>query len=424
MALATDRNTGARELPTLSIALEQIKEAVLERWEALVRSHVRGASELLRPVLINTLPSFYSNIMQALTPAYPRDEATSHTNAAVAHGGERARMTNYGAEQLIHEYQLFRQALGEVIDAQGLALAPADWAIIDRSINTAIREAVRELTSIHEELRHRMAAALSHDMRTPLAVIANGAHLIGAADDLAQAKRLGKKIALNATRLEAMVSDVLDALTTHGGARLPLRLSRFFMHELIELVQREFADRYPAPLEVKACRVEGYWCRETMRRALENLVDNAIKYGDGGPIRIELTEAYGNILLTVHNTGNPLNAEQCDRIFDYLRREQQVSAQGWGIGLPFVKQAAESHGGSVVVDSSAQTGTTFAIDVPVDCRPFVAAGSGAAADDKEAPGTGTERREAPGTGTEQREAPGTGAATPPVLAAGLQGLLE
>ncbi|WP_208640173.1 sensor histidine kinase [Massilia violaceinigra] len=344
----------------------------MDRWETLVRSHVDGARELRRPILINTLPSFYSNLIQALTPAYPRDDATSHTTAAAAHGGERARMTNFGAEQVIHEYQLFREALGEVSSAHRLALSPADWTVIERSINTAIREAVREFTSIHEDLRHKMAAALSHDMRTPLAVIANGAQLIGVADDLAQAKRLGEKIAANATRLETMVGEVLDALTTHCGERLPLHLSRFDMRELILLVQREFADRYPAALEVAAINVEGWWCRDTMRRALENLVANAIKYGDGGPIRIELSESHGNILLTVHNIGNPLSEEQRGRIFDYLRRERQVQAQaGWGIGLPFVKRAAESHGGSVAVDSSAQTGTTFLIDVPVDCRPYV-----------------------------------------------------
>ncbi|MDQ1829234.1 sensor histidine kinase [Massilia scottii] len=372
MALATDRNTGARALSAVSMALEGIRAEVLDRWETLVRGHVRGAREVRRPILINTLPSFYSSLTQVLTPACPRDDATSHTTAAAAHGGERARMTNFGAEQVIHEYQLFREALGELSGAHGLALSPADWTIIDRSIDTAIREAVRAFTSIHEDLRHKMAAALSHDMRTPLAVIANGAQLIGVADDLAQAKRLGEKIAANASRLETMVGEVLDALTTPCGERLPLHLSRFDMRELILLVQREFADRYPAPLEVAAMSLEGWWCRDTMRRALENLVANAIKYGDGGPIRIELSASHGNILLTVHNTGNPLSEEQRGRIFDYLRRERQVQAQaGWGIGLPFVQRAAESHGGSVAVDSSAQTGTTFLIDVPVDCRPYV-----------------------------------------------------
>ncbi|NHZ33467.1 sensor histidine kinase [Massilia rubra] len=381
MTLATDQNSGARPLSGVAVALEGIRELVLDHWAMLVRRNIRGARALLTPILINTLPSFYANLVQALTPGYPRDDATSHSSAATAHGGERARMTDYGAEQLIHEYQLFQEALRDVSAAQGVAISGAEWIIIERSVYAAIREAVRAFTAIHEELRHKVAAALSHDMRTPLAVIANGAQLIEVAGDLAQARRLGQKIGANALRLDSMVDEVLDALTAPNGARLPLRLSRFDMRELIEQVRREFADRYPSALEVAAPRVTGWWCRETLRRALENLVSNAIKYGDGGAIRIELTEAHGNIVLTVHNTGNPLDEEQRGRIFDYLRRERQVQAPGWGIGLPFVKQAAESHGGSVSVDSSAATGTTFLIDVPVDCRPYVDAGSRAAPQD-------------------------------------------
>jgi signal transduction histidine kinase len=389
MTLATDQDSGARPLSGVAKALEGIRELVLERWAILVRCNIRSARSLRTPILINTLPSFYANLLEALIPGYARDDASDHTTAATAHGGERARMTGYGAEQLIHEYQLFQEALREVSAAQGVAIGADEWLVIERSVNASIREAVRAFTAIHEELRHKVAAALSHDMRTPLAVIANGAQLIEVADDLAQARRLGEKIAASAVRLDSMVGEVLDALTTHDGARLPLRLSRFDMRELITQVQREFADRYPAALEVAAPKVCGWWCRETLRRALENLVSNAIKYGDGGPIRIELTEAYGNIVITVHNTGNPLDQDQRQRIFDYLRRERQVQVQGWGIGLPFVKQAAENHGGSVAVDSSAATGTTFLIDLPVDCRPYVDAGGHAAAQDAPAlPATG------------------------------------
>ena len=67
----------------------------------------------------------------------------------------------------------------------------------------------------------------------------------------------------------------------------------------------------------------------------------------------------------------PIAPEQAERIFDYLRRENNCPAPGWGIGLPFVQSVAESHGGSIAVDSAPETGTSFIFDVPVDCRPFV-----------------------------------------------------
>ena len=76
-------------------------------------------------------------------------------------------------------------------------------------------------------------------------------------------------------------------------------------------------------------------------------------------------------MLSVHNSGSTIPSASRDRIFEYLRREDSGKASGWGIGLPFVRSVAQSHGGSVVVDSSPETGTTFTIDIPLDSRPFV-----------------------------------------------------
>lgn len=111
-----------------------------------------------------------------------------------------------------------------------------------------------------------------------------------------------------------------------------------------------------------------------MRRALENLINNAVKYGDNGVVKIMAVESRGRLMLSVPNGGIPIPQERHDRIFEYLNREgQPASRLARGIGLQFVKTVAESHGGSVCVDSSSATGTTFVIDVPVDCRPYVTA---------------------------------------------------
>jgi signal transduction histidine kinase len=112
-----------------------------------------------------------------------------------------------------------------------------------------------------------------------------------------------------------------------------------------------------------------------LHRALENLISNAFKYGDGGLVTVRAQAAQGRLMLSVHNTGNPIAADRLDRIFEYLWREvdgkTNKATQGWGIGLPFARSVAEGHGGSIAVDSGPDTGTTFLIDVPIDCRPFV-----------------------------------------------------
>ncbi len=376
MSLATDQNTGGWSLSPKALQFVSLRDAVMDHWEREVRARIDGARELLRPVLTNTLPAFYDNIAEALSPAHPRENGASDNNASTAHGSERARLTQFGPDQIVHEYHLFREAIAEV--AQGrLDLNAADWKIIDRSINQATREAVRAFAAIQDELRRKLAAALSHDMRTPLSVITNGAQLVGIAPDMATARRAASKIETNAFRLGTMMGELLDALTHQGGEKIPLHITKFDILDLIDEMREQYCQTQVGlgGIEFAAVghSVFGYWCRGSLRRALENLINNAIKYGDDQGIRVTARQAHGRLMLSVHNEGNPIPENRHNRIFDYLSREggEADARPGWGIGLQFVKTVAESHGGSVAVDSAPETGTTFLIDVPVDSRPFV-----------------------------------------------------
>lgn len=373
MTLATDQNPDGRGLSPIALQFASMRDAVMDHWEREVRDRVQGARALLRPILTNTLPAFFDNIAEALSPDHPRENAASGNNAPAVHGGERARMTPFGPDQVIHEYQIFREAIAAVTKGR-VALGEAEWAVIDESINVATREAIRAFTQSHEELRHKVAAALSHDMRTPLSIIVNGAQLISIAPDLGMARNAACKIESNAGRIEKMMAELMDALTFQGGAKLPLNLTRFDIRELVDEVREQYAQSRDSDVafETSAESVVGYWCRGSIRRALENLINNAIKYGNRGAVNIMARQTRGRLMLSVHNEGNSIPKDQHDRIFEYLLRGSgPLAAIGWGIGLPFVKIVAEDHGGSIAVDSSPELGTTFLIDVPIDCRPFV-----------------------------------------------------
>jgi signal transduction histidine kinase len=371
MTLATDQNAAGDGLSAKSLQFAALRDGVMARWERETRDRVEGADALLSPSLTNSLPAFYDNIVEALSPGHPRRNATSNNNSAAVHGSERARMTPFGPEQVLHEYQILRECIA--IEAAGsVDLTAVDWAVIDRSINTAAREAVREFSAIQEDLRRKLAAALSHDMRTPLAVVANGAQLIQIARDMDLARRTAARIESSALRLGEMMGELLEALTQYGGEALPLDLGEFDMADLVREVCAGYASSTGATVESAAGSHVGHWCRSALRRALENLVNNAVAYGDGGKVSVMAQADRGRLLLSVRNTGNPIGKERYARLFEQAGRDGRTHAKGgWGIGLPFVKRVAESHGGSVVVDSSRDTGTTFLIDVPVDCRPFV-----------------------------------------------------
>lgn len=368
----TDQQPATSELSDASRSMLAIEGAVFDYWEAQVRQRIHAARDLAGPILTNTLPAFYGNIVEAVTSAYPRADGTSNTDAASAHGGERARMTVFRADQVVHEYQIFREAIAVVAQRHGVTFSTEEWRVVEVSIESALREAVREFALIHDGLRERLAASLSHDMRNPLALIMAATQLIAASPTLDIAQRPAQKIAAAARRLEQMLVELVDALTFERGMDLPLAISEFDIRELLQAIAQEFRLTSTSDIQLEVSRIMGFWCKNSMRRAIENLLTNALKYGDGGSVTIKADANRGRLMLSVHNAGNPIAQSQRERIFDYLRRENTATGvSGWGIGLPFVRNVAESHGGSVAVDSSSDTGTTFLIDIPIDCRQYV-----------------------------------------------------
>lgn len=371
MAFATDQNLDGSGLSSFSLRLLALREQVLAHWERRTRGNVDLARGLPHPILINTLPAFYDNLAEALTPEYPRAGAGDNANIAEVHGDERARMTGYGPEQVIHEYQLFRDAFIDVLAANAVELDQAQWAVFQASIDRAMREAVRHLTQVHQSLRHRTAAALSHDMRGPLSVIINGANVLALRADADQANRLtAARILENGQRLNGMVEELLEALSFDPQHAVPLAIEHTDLWRIADAVCRAINAGGAARCTLTGEQVTGYWCPNALRRALENLTGNAIKYGDGGLINIHLAQAHERVMLSVHNDGATIPSANRDRIFEYLRRDDSAKTSGWGIGLPFVRSVAQSHGGSVLVDSAPETGTTFTIDMPLDSRPY------------------------------------------------------
>jgi signal transduction histidine kinase len=174
--------------------------------------------------------------------------------------------------------------------------------------------------------------------------------------------------------MDAMIQDLLDSAKFHAGERLQLRLEEFDMQVLAEEVCRQFMTLHGPRFQLVGQSVLGWWDREAIKRAMENLIGNALKYGASEtPVRINIESIQGRVMLTVHNEGEPIPPEEIENIFQVFKRATTAKGGnkgGWGIGLPYVRSVAESHGGSLAVDSAAPRGTTFMIDIQVDARPY------------------------------------------------------
>lgn len=361
-------------LSSASIAMQALRPQVIDAWCQAVRANLCKAGELPAPVLMNTLPAFYDRLARLLTPEYFQACGVEVGVIAQEHGGERARLTGYDATTLIREYQLFRQVLFGQLHQAGMVLTHDQRTAIDTSIDSAIRESVTAFALIQSALREQFIAALTHDLRTPLSSIGVAAQVIEMKSESEDIRKLAGRIVENARRIDGMTRDLLDSMVFEGGERLPLHLSQFDMAELAYEVAQQAMESPQVKVQVTFESVPGWWCRESLKRALENLLGNAIKYGRvGQPIRLHVGRNEYRVQVSVHNEGDPIPPGEVEAIFQVYRRARdgkQVK-DGWGVGLPYARRVAESHGGSIMVTSTVDDGTTFLLDIPLDARPFV-----------------------------------------------------
>jgi signal transduction histidine kinase len=366
-------DAGSEDVPMseLTCAFLDLRDLVLSQWMQRVTAEIPSAATVGEPLLIDTLPVLYENIAQALTAGAPRPFATSGTNLGTAHGRERANMTDYGASELIHELQIFRDVLFSIAASKNLPLSKHDGEVIGHSIEEATRESIKGFDEVNKELSEAFIAGLSHDLRNPLNVASVSAQLIlqKSTDDKITA--LAQRICAKIAETDAMIQTLLDAAVLKAKARMKLHIVPL---DIMPLIEEVCADMFLGEqvVRVKGEPISGYWCKMSMQRALQNLLSNAQKYGDSSkPITVQTSRVDDRMIVSVHNEGPTIPTNELPQLFGSFFRIEDVNVKGWGLGLPFVQNVVESHGGSVIVDSAKERGTTFTISLPIDARPYV-----------------------------------------------------
>jgi signal transduction histidine kinase len=116
-------------------------------------------------------------------------------------------------------------------------------------------------------------------------------------------------------------------------------------------------------------RVEASIDRKLLRRAVTNLLTNAIKYSPAGsPVDVELACADGQAVIRVSDRGIGIPEDDLRRLFEPFHRAANVGKiQGTGLGLAIARQAVELHSGTINVESQLGRGTTFILTLPAAC---------------------------------------------------------
>ncbi len=221
------------------------------------------------------------------------------------------------------------------------------------------------------EVRDRFVAAMTHDLRSPLTAAKMGAeHSLRRASNAETLQAAMQKVVRQIMRADSMIQDLLDANSLRFGEGLPIKTHACDLKEIVCTTVADLADVHGQRviLQVPDAPVRGIWDGPALRRVLENLVNNAVKYGDTTrPIRVTIEPKADLVLLCVHNHGTALSEQEQKTIFDPFKRTDAAKKglqKGWGLGLPLVRGVAEAHGGAVQVHSVHGAGTTFVVSMP------------------------------------------------------------
>lgn len=371
------------ELSSASLNMLSLRDAAMKRWEERLHEAMPQTKHLSSSILINTMPLLYEQMSCLLTEKFFVEGGVDPASFGAEHGHQRANLAGYDYEAVMAEFQIFRHTLFDTLEANQIRPSMHERRALHLSIDSAARASMRAFSDATNTHRERHAAELAHDLRQPLANVTAAADLIARLVPSAQATDWARRIIKNSQRMSSMLGELLDTLAAQHHARMKLTLAEFDLAQLAHAVVLRAQSYQNARIQIHTEPVVGCWNYASLERCLENLLSNALKYGwTERPVEVTVAQNNRRAVLSVRNYGPPIPPGQFEAIFQqYVRiEEDDESAQsGWGIGLPYVRTIAQSHGGTAVVFSDQNTGTVFIIDVPLDARPFQDCAAAAAA---------------------------------------------
>lgn len=366
----------------VGVRLRQNIPRVLSEWESRLRHEILSAEHQKSAALIKHIPGFLERLADELSAGRNSSILTASTSRqkgkeeAQEQGTERANISQYALHEVILEYHILREVIFNVLEAQN-PLLPIERDIILNSIDRSVNDTASQFVKSVQSFQEIFLLGLVHDLRGPANNISMAAQLImrDQRGNVEGMTKLASVIIEGAGRIDRMTTDILDASKAQaGGVISQLHFLEFAPRDHIENVIRNMkTDR--VKLEAPSSNSLVKWSSNALQRIIENLVGNALKFGNpGSPVIVRMEETPEWITIAVHNEGSSIPIENRAKLFDkFSRGSGQHTKQGWGIGLVLVKGLVDAHHGTIEIESEEGKGTTFVVglprQVPVDIIP-------------------------------------------------------
>jgi signal transduction histidine kinase len=223
------------------------------------------------------------------------------------------------------------------------------------------------------EIQRRFCDIAAHEMKTPLTILQGN---LDVALMKARTSEEYREALINnleqVGRLIALTRSLLT-LANFTSGKPPVHLVPLALEPLIQDIVYELTlladDRRITlsfePQSVPLVLGDAQW----LKQALINLLDNALHYTpSGGAVTVRLQSAREEVTVAVEDTGHGIEPEHLPHLFERFYRTDWARAKdagGTGLGLPIVKEIAESHGGTVSVTSQVEKGSVFTLHLPI-----------------------------------------------------------
>lgn len=248
-----------------------------------------------------------------------------------------------------------------------------------RLAEEAMRSASAETEAIRSVLQARdeFISVAAHELRTPLTALqlklqsAQAMTTKHAGEGGPLIPRLSERLGgalMQLSRLKGLIERLLDVSSIVRG-RLILRTEEASMSGMVQRIVEDFRDAAAvagSEIEVTtAGPVDGRWDVDRIEQVITNLISNAIKYGAGKPIEVDVEGSPTRVKVRVADYGIGIDSADLKRIFERFERAVPVdNYSGLGLGLYIAKTIVDAHGGLIGVVSMPGQGTTFTVDLP------------------------------------------------------------
>lgn len=369
-------------------------DEILGEWESFARSlSIPGvalpvaelqdhARQMLQTIAV-AMETIESDEQKKEKSVSDVSQISGDESAAATHGSLR-QLSGFTMPQVTAEFRAMRASVLRLWMDQSTRPSKATTADILRfneEIDKALQESAIRFADQSDRTRDTFLAILGHDLRSPLATMTMaGEFLARPTTDQAQSIQIGERVARSAATMTTMVNDLLEYARTQLGGAIPIRPALADIVEICRSARDDASAAHPDcefQLET-AGNCIGDYDSARLAQVFSNLLNNAAQYkGEKHPVTISATGDEDATIVQVKNYGPEIPAHVLAAIFDPLVQlsvepgQKGPASTSLGLGLFIAREITTSHGGTIEVESSAESGTIFTVRLPRAALPGV-----------------------------------------------------